>query len=162
MAALPALRRTALVKAWRDAAWPVLAGAVAAAGLLGVWQLTSVLAVVLMIAGLWVLLGVTLYGVASESGLRAGAAVRIGLISAVSTVALLGLVTVLPVGGWIVALLVGTTAPAVIDWTAPHVRRAAAAVRRLQATSAVEPDQVAVDRAFERIVIDIDNDNDTA
>jgi len=159
MAAQPTLRRTALRRAWRDGVWPVLAGAVAAVGLLGVWHLTSVLAVVLMVTGLWVLFSVTLYGVASESGLRGRAAVRIGLISSVSTIALLGLVEVLPFLGWILALLVGVTAPAVVDWAAPHVRRATTAVPRLLASSGVEPDQVTVDRAFERIVTDIDNDS---
>jgi hypothetical protein len=158
MAALPAHPRKALLKAWRDAAWPVLAGTVAAVGLLGVWHLTSLLAVVLMVAGLWLLFAVTLYGVASESGMRAGAAVRIGLISSVSTIALLGLVALLPVAGWLLALSVGVTAPAVADRTAPYVRRAAAAVRRLRTTSSVDSDQGAVDRAFEQIVTDLDND----
>jgi hypothetical protein len=159
MTALRASRRhTALLMAWRDAAWPVLAGAVAAVGLLDVWHLTSLLAVVLMVGGLWVLIAVTLYGVASESGLPAGTAVRVGLISSVWTVALLGLVTVFPVAGWIVALAIGATAPVVADWAAPHVRRAAAAVRRPPNTTRVDADQGAVDRAFQEIVTDLDND----
>jgi hypothetical protein len=159
MAALPALRRTTLRKAWRDAAWPALAGAVAAVGLLGVWHLTSLVAVVLMVAGLWVLFGVTLYGVASESGLRPATAVRIGLLSSVGTVALLGLVAVLPVAGWIVALSVGVTAPAVADWAAPHMRRAVTSARRFLATPRVDSDQGAVDRTFEQIVTELDNDS---
>jgi hypothetical protein len=159
MTALPTVRRTALRKAWRDVVWPALAGAVAAVGLLGVWHLTSVVAVVLMVAGLWVLFGVTLYGVASESGLGIAAAVRIGLISSVWTVALLGLVALLPVAGWLVALSVGVTAPAATDWAAPHVCRAMAAARRLPTTPRVDSDQGAVDRAFEQIVTELDNDS---
>jgi hypothetical protein len=150
-------RRTGgLATAWR-AAWPVLAGAVTAVGLLGAWHLTSLLAVVAMVAGLWLFCALTLYGVGSESGLRAGTAVRIGLIGSMSTVALLGLVDLFPVAGWIVALSVGVSAPAVADLAASHVRRAAAATGWLRASRG-SADQDAVDKAFEQIVSDIDND----
>ena len=155
-AALRPRRTAGLAMAWR-ATWPVLAGAATAGGLLGAWHLTSLLIVLAMVAGLWLFFAVTLYGVASESGLRAGTAVRIGLLGSVSTVALLGLVDLFPVAGWIVALSVGVTAPAVADLAAPHARRAAAATGWLRA-SRVSGDQEAVDTAFEQIISDIDND----
>jgi hypothetical protein len=159
MTAGPGLRRTALLAVWRGAVWPVLAGTVTAIGLLGAWHLTGLLAVVLMVGGLWLLFAVTLYGVASESGLEPGAAARIGLQGAVAVVVLLGLADVFPRAGWVVALAVGVTAPAVADWTAPHLHRAAAtAARRLQTLSSVDPDQDEVDKAFEEIVADLGND----
>ncbi|HET6937768.1 MAG TPA: hypothetical protein VFI19_04155 [Nocardioides sp.] len=159
MAGLPTLRRTAARTVWRDAAWPALAGAVAAAGLLGVWHLTGLVAVVLMVAGLWVLFAVTLYGVVPDWGLRTAAAVRIGLLGSVWTVSLLGLVALLPVAGWLVALAVGVTAPAVTDWAAPRVHRAIAAARPSRTAPRVDSDQGAVDRAFEQIVTELDNDS---
>jgi hypothetical protein len=162
MTALPGSRRTALLRGWREVVWPVLAGVVVASGLLDVWQRTSLLAVVLMVVGLWVLFTVMLYGVASESGLRVRAAARIGLISSVWTIALLGLVTALPVAGWFIGLAVGATAPVVADWSAPYRRRAAAELRRWRTPSRVAPDQGEVDRAFERIVTDLHDDNDAA
>jgi hypothetical protein len=166
MTALPGSRRTALLRGWREVVWPVLAGVVVASGLLGVWQRTSLLAVVLMVAGLWVLFSVMLYGVASESGLRARPAARIGMISSVWTIALLGLVTALPVAGWFIGLAVGATSPAVADWSVPYLRRAAAELGRWRAPARVAPDQRDVDRAFEQIVTelhdDLHDDNDAA
>src|SRR5262249_28024918 len=156
MTAVPPRRRTAaLARAWR-ATWPVVAGVVAAVGLLGTWRLTSLLAVVFMIAGLWVFVAVVLYGVASESGLGIGSGVRIGLVASVSTIVLLGLVDVFPAAGWFVALAVGVTSPALADWAAPYVSRGMAALQLR--TFDPESDQGAVDRAFDQIVADIDND----
>jgi hypothetical protein len=157
MTAVPHPLRTAPLAAWRDVGWPVLAGAVAAVGLLGLWRLTSLLAVAAMVAGLWLLVAITVYGVASEAGLRASTAVRIGLAAAVWTVVMLGLVDLLPVAGWLVGLAVGVTSPRLADWTAPYLRRATAAARRKRALPGPS-DQGTVDRAFERIVTDLDND----
>jgi hypothetical protein len=155
-AALRPRRTAGLATAWR-AAWPVLAGAVTAVGLVGTWHVTGLLAVALIVVGLWLFLGITLYGVASEVGLRTGSAVRIALIASVSTVALLGLVDLFPVGGWIVALFVAATAPAAADLAASHVGRAREAARSSPG-SRVAADQGAVDKAFAQIVSDLDDD----
>jgi hypothetical protein len=149
-------RTTAPARAWRHA-WPVLAGAVLAVGLVGTWRLTSLLAVVAMAAGLWLFLAVMLYGVGSESGLRLRTAVRVGLVASVWTLTLLGLVGLFPVAGWLVAIAVGVSSPALTDWAGPHLARATDAVGRSMARPA-QPDRDAVDRAFGEIVADIEND----
>lgn len=145
-------------RAWRDVAWPVLTGVTGAVGFLGFWQLTGPVPLAPIVLGLWLFFGVMLYGVASESGMRVGTAVRIGLWSSVATVALVGLLELLPLVGWISALVIAITSPPVTDWVTPRTRRVRALVRRRGAASRVDPEQAAVDRMFEEIVADLNED----
>jgi hypothetical protein len=115
-------------------------------------------AVGLVAAFLWMLFSITLFGVASESGMRAAAAVRIGLVGSLSTVALLGLVQLLPIAGWIAALAVGLTCPPLLDRLSAHMRRATIAVGRCRSRTPRAHDQAAVDRVFTQIVADLDRD----
>lgn len=154
-------RRTAFATAtatWQDLAWPVLSGAATAVGVLSLWHLIGPLGIVLIVLGLWLLIGMTLYGVASESGMSVDTAVRIGLWGSVATVAMLGLVTLLPAAGWFVALAIAVTSPAVTDWFGPRLRRATDVLRRRRPTYRPDPGQAAVDRAFEEIVADLKKD----
>ena len=57
---------------WNDVAWPVLAGASTAVGLLGLSSTYGLLGLTLISAGLWVFGAVTVYGVLSESGVGLG------------------------------------------------------------------------------------------
>jgi hypothetical protein len=148
--------RTTLVSdTWCDRVWPVLAGATVAVGLLGTWRLIGLLPGGLVIAGLWLFFAVVLYGAGSESGLRPSTAFRIGMVAAVSIVALLGLTDLFPASGWFAALAVGVSSPFLLRHLAVQLRRGAKflAVRTSRESTA---DQAAVDSTFERIVANLD------
>lgn len=127
-----------------------MAGTVAAVGFVQMGRLFGPLTVVPVVVGLWLFIATVIYGVASESGLGLRAAPRIGVLSSVSVVALLGVTDLLPAAGWFVALGVGVTSPAVVDRLAPQLRRLAG--RRDRPSTSF--DRAAVDQAFEEIVSD--------
>jgi 4-amino-4-deoxy-L-arabinose transferase-like glycosyltransferase len=144
-----------VVHVWCRCCWPVLAGATAAVGLLDVSALIGLPAVALLVAGLGAFFALVLYGTASESGLRLGAAARIGLVAAVSILALLGLTELFPAGGWFIALFVGATSPALARHLRPHVRRGLDLIGRGESTGTA-PDQARVDREFAAIVAQLE------
>jgi|SRR4051794_10160039 hypothetical protein len=146
------------VGVWHRRGWPVLAGATTAVGLVDISRLIGLPAVALLVAGLGSFFSVVLYGAASESGLRFRTAVRVGLVGAVSILALLGLTELFPAGGWFIALAVGVTSPALAHHAGPHVRRALGTFRRRTSTGPA-PDQATVDRAFEAIVAQLETDD---
>lgn len=141
-----------MVRAWTDTVWPVVAGVVAAVGLVEVGRLVGPLAVLLIVVGLWLFIATVTYGAASESGLRLRAASRIGLLSSVSVVALLGITNLAPAAGWFVALGVGVTSPALLDRLAPQLRSVTRWTSRRSPSS--PPDQAAIDQTFQEIVSD--------
>jgi hypothetical protein len=143
---------------WCRRCWPVLAGAAAAVGLLDVSALIGLPAVALLVAGLAAFFALVLYGAASESGLRLGAAVRIGLVAAVSILAVLGLTELFPAGGWFIALVVGATSPALVRHLRPHVRRGLDLIGRRESTGTAA-DQAMVDREFAAIVAQLEKDD---
>jgi hypothetical protein len=142
---------------WCERCWPVLAGVAAAAGLLDLVQLLGLRAVALLVVGLWSFFAVVLYGAGSEAGLRPRTAVRVGLVATVSILALLGLTELFPAGGWFVALAVGATSPALAHHVGPHVRQGLQVLGRRTSTRS-DPDQAAVDRAFDTIIAQLEKD----
>jgi hypothetical protein len=147
-----------VIGVWYRRCWPVLAGATTAVGLVDMSRLIGLPAVALLVAGLWAFFAVVLYGAASESGLRFRTAVRVGLVAAVSILALLGLTELLPAGGWFVALAVGVTSPALAHHAGPRVRRGLRAMRGRTSTGPAR-DQAMVDRAFDAIVAQLEKDD---
>ena len=147
-----------VVGVWHRRCWPVLAGATTAVGLLDVCGLIGLPAVALLVAGLGSFFALVLYGAASESGLRLRTAARVGLVAAVSIMALLGLTELFPAGGWFIALVVGATSPALARHLGPHLRRGLGTIGRSTSTESA-PDQAAVDREFDAIVAQLERDD---
>lgn len=143
---------------WSDHCWPVLAGAMTAVGLLDLCHVVTPLAAGALVIGVWLFLSVVLYGAGSESGLRPRTALRIGLVASVSTMTVLGLTDLFPVGGWFAALALGVTSPWLIHHVTPHLLRALAKVGSRTSTRTAT-DQAAVDHAFQKIVGDFETDD---
>ena len=149
----PAARSAAtrLVPVWSDTAWPVLAGAVAGAGLLAAWELIGPLRFCLTVGLLALLVGVTLACFDADSG--CGFRHPVALVCAVPLAieAVVGLAELLPVAGWLVVLGVGVTSPVVLGRLTPRVR-----TRHEPESPVPRGDQQAVDREFARIVAEFD------
>jgi hypothetical protein len=146
-----------LSSAWTDVAWPVLAGALTAVGLLALSRQYGLLDVALILVGLWLFFALMLYAVGQDSGVGPRRALRIGLAAAATAVALLGLADLFPRAGWLAALVLGISSPAVVDRLTARLRR----VRRVptRRTSYGEArEQARVDRAFEQIVAELGRD----
>ena len=131
---------------WSDRAWPVLAGALSAVGLLGGTLTFGVLGLLLLGLGVWLFTSLTVYGALSESGFPPARCVRIGLVAAVALIVLTGLLLLAPVLGAVTAGVLVVTSPLVTD----RVSRLGRRHRGLFVRQAPAPrrDQGAVDRAF--------------
>ncbi|HCB04949.1 MAG TPA: hypothetical protein PLZ93_18215 [Nocardioides sp.] len=138
---------------WGDRLWPVLAGAVTAAAVVGAVSVYGPLGTVLLSLGLWLLVSLMVWGAFSESGVGGVRAIRYGGIAAHSLMTMVGILILLPVLGWIAVAVWGLTSPLVTGWFGRRRAR-----RRSPATDgpAVETvggeDQRTVDRTFGQIV----------
>jgi hypothetical protein len=142
---------------WNDVAWPVLAGASTAVGLLGLSSTYGLLGLTLIPAGLWVFGAVTVYGVLSESGVGLGRAVRLARNGTLVIVVLMGWLLLFERAGWIPVAVLAATSPPVTERAARVCRRRWSELTEL-GNSAVPPDQAAVDRRFDQIVADLESD----
>lgn len=149
---------------WSDHAWPVLAGTTTAVGVVGFGTTVGWLAAVLMGTCVWLLVTLAVYSTFGEGFVEAGSgpgigiprALRIGLVSAVAMVVLLGLCNVSPLVGSAVAAFVGVTSPQVTG----RLRTKWAAARPTPAPRrASEPSQAVVDAAFAAIVAGLREDS---
>jgi hypothetical protein len=149
--------RQHVANVWNDVAWPVLAGAVAAVGLLGLWHAYGLLGVTLIPTALWVFATVTVYGVLSESGVGPGRAVRIARNGTLVVVVLMGWLLLFERVGWLPVAAIAATSPPAIERVARTCRRRWSELTQ-SGTAAVTPDQAAVDRTFDQIVADLESD----
>ncbi len=138
-----------------EAAWPVLAGTSAAVGLVGSARQYGLVGLTLIYLGTAVFAMVMVYAAYAEGDVSDVPIVRAGLGASLALVVLLGLISLFPIAGGPIALLAAATSPPVTSWLA--ARRA-----RRGPTPAAAPlvaqDQTMVDRAFEGIVADLEDD----
>ncbi len=127
----PRRRVDRLAGLWADTAWPVLAGALTATGLIGAWRAYGLIAAALIFIGLWTFAATLTYGICSESGISPERTVRLSFAGTLLVVVLMGLLELFPVGGWLAAAVVAITSPVVTTWL---VRRLAARCRGLEAS----------------------------
>lgn len=152
----PRHRVDRLAGLWADTAWPVLAGALTATGLIGAWRAYGLIAAVLIFIGLWAFAATLTYGICSESGISPERTVRLSFAGTLLVVVLMGLLELFPVGGWLAAAVVALTSPVVTTWLVRRLRRGVVASRLRD--SDVRPDQPVVDRMFAQIVAGLEDD----
>lgn len=141
---------------WNDAAWPVLAGTAAAVGLVGVALAAGWFALCLVFVCLAVLVALTAFAMSADDGIGPARAGRIGTIASLCTLVLLGLILLLPQGGWALAAVVAITSPYATGWFLMQLpgRRRSASLDSVE----VALEQAAVDAAFQRIVARLEQD----
>ena len=118
----PRRRVDRLAGLWADTAWPVLAGALTATGLIGAWRAYGLIAAVLIFIGLWAFAATLTYGICSESGISPERTVRLSFAGTLLVVVLMGLLELFPVGGWLAAAVVALTSPVVTTWLVRRCR----------------------------------------
>jgi hypothetical protein len=139
-----------------ETAWPALAGALLVVGLVGAALQYGLAALVVLYVASALLTMVMVYAVYAESGVSGIPFLRIGFIGALVLVVLLGVLALSPVVGGLVAAVAAATSPLVTSRLGRGLRgnrsSTPATVRW------IPQDQTLVDRAFQRIVADLEND----
>jgi hypothetical protein len=100
---------------------------------------------------------VMLYAAYAESGTSGIPIVRIGLVAALVLIVLLGVLALFPVAGWFAAAFAAATSPLVTGRLAGSRRRASRGSTSATTASA-RHDQAIVDRAFQVLVAELEND----
>jgi hypothetical protein len=141
-----------------EPAWPLLACASTAVGLVGSARHYGLVGLALIYLASAVFAMVMVYAVFAEDSARVSKVpiVRIGLVSALVLVVMLGLIILMPIAGWVVAAVTAATCPLVTNRLAA---RGGAIGRSTPATGRIiAPDESLVDRAFLGIVAELEND----
>lgn len=150
----PRHRVDRLAGLWADTAWPVLAGALTATGLIGAWRAYGLIAALLIFIGLWAFAAILTYGICSDSGISPERTAGMSFAGTLLVLVLMGLLELFPVGGWLAAAVVALTSPIVTTWL---VRRSPRGVV-VSPDAEVRPDQPVVDRMFAQIVSELEDD----
>jgi hypothetical protein len=155
-----ATRRRAAGRLARPAAhaWPVLAGAVTALGVVGSVHHYGLVGLVLMYAGSAAFGMVMMCAAHADQGLRGVPFVRVGLGAALVLVVMLGTIILFPIAGWFVVAAVALTSPPALTWLTQRRRSGDHERSRAFVVEALSSDQTLVDRSFQRIVASLEKD----
>jgi hypothetical protein len=145
------MRSAGSARLWSDTLWPVVAGVVTAAGVIGNLRTNGLLGLVLLAGGMWLLVSLMVWGAFSDSGLTAVEAARWGVLAAHVIVSAIGVLMLLPVAGWLLLAVWGLSSPPVTAWFGRR-RDRRRGIRRAEAPPRRRGDQAVVDRTFEQIV----------
>jgi hypothetical protein len=140
-----------------EAAWPFLAGGLTAVGLVGSALQYGPVGLGLIYPATALFAMVMLYAAYAESGTSGIPIVRIGLVAALVLIVLLGVLALFPVAGWFAAAFAAATSPLVTGRLAGSRRRASRGSTSATTASA-RHDQAIVDRAFQVLVAELEND----
>jgi len=150
-------RATSRLLRTSEAAWPVLAGAVIALGLIGSAHHYGLGGLVLIYGGSAAFGMVMMCAAHADQGLRGVPFVRVGLGSALVLVVMLGTILLLPIAGWFLAAGVALTSPPVLSRLTKRRSRDLERARTFVA-DALTSDQALVDRSFQQIVAGLEKD----
>lgn len=139
---------------WSGTLWPVLAGAVTAAGVVGGTRTYGPLGFAALALGLWLLISVMVWAAFCDDGVTRQRAVRYGTVAAHALVTAIGVLILFPVAGWAVLLVWGLTSPLLTDAVARRGRgrRTAPPAGAAAPHPGARGDQAVVDRTFGEIV----------
>jgi len=153
-------RATSRLSRTGETAWPVLAGAVTALGIVGSAHHYGLVGMVLIFSGAAAFGMVMMCAAHADQGLRGVPVVRVGAGAALVLVVMLGTIVLLPIAGWFVVAAVALTSPPVLGRLDRRRRRLADEERaRGFVAQALCSDQTLVDRSFERIVASLEKDH---
>jgi len=147
---------TPVLRAARSA-WPILAGALAAVGVIGSTRQYGVVGLALIYAGSAAFGMIMMCAGHADRGLRGVPVVRVGLGAAAVLVVMLGTISLFPILGWFAVAVVALTSPPATAWLARRRGRDQQRARAFVA-EALSSDQTLVDRSFDRIVAGLQMD----
>jgi uncharacterized membrane protein len=96
---------------WTQGVWPILAGAVAAVGIIGASRVYGVVGMLAIYCGLSLFVVAMVWGLMASAGMYHRRVVRLGYVAATIVMVLVGLQHVLIGYGSLVALAAGLTSP---------------------------------------------------
>jgi hypothetical protein len=131
---------------WTDLSWPVIGGAVTAVGVSGAIRTLGLPVFLLVYAALSLFAVVTVWGLLLEFDAKRWSAVRIGLYSALTVMALVGLCQLHPQFGLLPAVILGLTSPAAMNAVA-RIR-----LGRRPRSIGIRVDDTMLERRFDDIV----------